>query len=474
MSSAGGPSSFGVGPTGLRGRAADTARASGIRQGCGRDGHSIGACSRRGRPREWGAWDAASYGSISARHRASARPTRCSPRRTAGWSGARTASSASSSTTAGRAPRSCCTAWNRCARTGAGVPRRRLHRDGRGRGARPPARRRPGGRARAHQRAGLAQRQALAGRRGAAARPGSTSCPRSTSSTWSRSGDVVESITGVRQRETVPDEVVRRADQIELVDMSPQALRRRMAHGNIYKPDKVDAALSNYFRPGNLTALRELALLWVADRVGRVPPAVPGRARHPLHLAGPGADRRRPHRRTRGAHAHPARRPDGRQGLRQRDPRRLHRPQRRTDLRLAQGAGRPADPRRGPRRHVPPRDRRRRPRRAAGLRPRGQRHPDRARLQPPHVLAVHLRARRRRHASPATRGPTSTSTSSPTSEVAKGRGLPVARGARLGRSRIIGRLARRRRRPRCCSPCCSPHSTTDPGPRQRRPALPVR
>ncbi|TFI22747.1 sensor histidine kinase KdpD [Streptomyces sp. 4R-3d] len=80
-------------------------------------------------------------------------------------------------------------------------------------------------------------------------------------------GDVVESITGVRQRETVPDEMVRRADQIELVDMSPQALRRRMAHGNIYQPDKVNAALSHYFRPGNLTALRELALLWTADRV---------------------------------------------------------------------------------------------------------------------------------------------------------------------------------------------------------------
>jgi two-component system sensor histidine kinase KdpD len=79
--------------------------------------------------------------------------------------------------------------------------------------------------------------------------------------------DVTEAITGVRQRETVPDEVVRAADQIELVDMSPQALRRRMAHGNIYKPEKVDAALSNYFREGNLTALRELALLWVADRV---------------------------------------------------------------------------------------------------------------------------------------------------------------------------------------------------------------
>ncbi len=80
-------------------------------------------------------------------------------------------------------------------------------------------------------------------------------------------GDVVESITGVRQQETVPDEVVRRADQIELVDMAPQALRRRMAHGNIYSSDKIDAALSNYFRPGNLTALRELALLWTADRV---------------------------------------------------------------------------------------------------------------------------------------------------------------------------------------------------------------
>jgi len=79
--------------------------------------------------------------------------------------------------------------------------------------------------------------------------------------------DVVESITGVKQRETVPDDVVRAADQIELVDMAPEALRRRMAHGNIYAADKVDAALSNYFRPGNLSALRELALLWLADRV---------------------------------------------------------------------------------------------------------------------------------------------------------------------------------------------------------------
>ena len=79
--------------------------------------------------------------------------------------------------------------------------------------------------------------------------------------------DVVQKITGVPQRETVPDDVVRRADQIELVDMAPQALRRRMAHGNVYRAEKVDAALSHYFRVGNLTALRELALLWVAGRV---------------------------------------------------------------------------------------------------------------------------------------------------------------------------------------------------------------
>ena len=79
--------------------------------------------------------------------------------------------------------------------------------------------------------------------------------------------DVVERITGVGQRETVPDEVVRRAEQVELVDITPEALRRRMAHGNVYPANRIDAALSNYFRPGNLTALREIALLWVADQV---------------------------------------------------------------------------------------------------------------------------------------------------------------------------------------------------------------
>jgi two-component system, OmpR family, sensor histidine kinase KdpD len=78
---------------------------------------------------------------------------------------------------------------------------------------------------------------------------------------------VARQVTGVEQRETIPDDVARRADQTELVDMTPEALRRRMVHGNIYPPNRIEAALTHYFRPGNLTALRELALLWVADRV---------------------------------------------------------------------------------------------------------------------------------------------------------------------------------------------------------------
>ena len=79
--------------------------------------------------------------------------------------------------------------------------------------------------------------------------------------------DTVEQITGVRQRETVPDSVVRAADQIDLVDVAPDTLRRRLARGDIYPAEMIDAALANYFREGNLTALRELALMWLADRV---------------------------------------------------------------------------------------------------------------------------------------------------------------------------------------------------------------
>ena len=79
--------------------------------------------------------------------------------------------------------------------------------------------------------------------------------------------DVVEQITGVVQRETIPDEVVRRADQLQLVDLAVETIRARLARGDIYPAERIDAALGNYFRVGNLAALRELALLWIADRV---------------------------------------------------------------------------------------------------------------------------------------------------------------------------------------------------------------
>jgi two-component system sensor histidine kinase KdpD len=79
--------------------------------------------------------------------------------------------------------------------------------------------------------------------------------------------DVVEEITGVKQQETIPDEVVRRADELQLVDLTPVALRNRLARGDVYPAERIDTALANYFRPGNLSALRELALAWLADRV---------------------------------------------------------------------------------------------------------------------------------------------------------------------------------------------------------------
>lgn len=77
--------------------------------------------------------------------------------------------------------------------------------------------------------------------------------------------DAVEQMTGTKVRERVPDWVVRKADQIELVDSSPEALRRRMLHGNIYPKAKVPQALTHFFRTDNLIALRELALRFLAD-----------------------------------------------------------------------------------------------------------------------------------------------------------------------------------------------------------------
>ena len=77
--------------------------------------------------------------------------------------------------------------------------------------------------------------------------------------------DEVEHMTGAKVRERVPDWVVRQADQVELVDSSPEQLRRRMLHGNIYPKERVTRALSNFFRTDNLTALREMALRFLAD-----------------------------------------------------------------------------------------------------------------------------------------------------------------------------------------------------------------
>ncbi|TDK55363.1 histidine kinase [Bacillus salipaludis] len=79
--------------------------------------------------------------------------------------------------------------------------------------------------------------------------------------------DSVEQITGVRVRETVPDHILRKANEIELIDISPKALRERMKEGRIYAPAKVEQALNNFFKTGNLIALRELALREVADDV---------------------------------------------------------------------------------------------------------------------------------------------------------------------------------------------------------------
>jgi two-component system sensor histidine kinase KdpD len=78
--------------------------------------------------------------------------------------------------------------------------------------------------------------------------------------------DVVASITGVRTRETLPDRILDDADEVELVDISPRALRQRMRHGNIYPPERIEPSLNNFFREGNLTALRELALRRTAEK----------------------------------------------------------------------------------------------------------------------------------------------------------------------------------------------------------------
>src|SRR6476646_9530862 len=79
--------------------------------------------------------------------------------------------------------------------------------------------------------------------------------------------DVVAQITHVRVRETVPDSVFDRADAIELIDLTPDDLIQRLKEGKVYVPKQAERALEHYFSPGNLTALRELALRRTAERV---------------------------------------------------------------------------------------------------------------------------------------------------------------------------------------------------------------
>jgi two-component system sensor histidine kinase KdpD len=80
--------------------------------------------------------------------------------------------------------------------------------------------------------------------------------------------DLVSRVTGVRVRETVPDTFLDRADEVINVDVTVEELRTRLRQGKIYKPEKVEQALTNFFREGNLSTLRELALRAVADEVG--------------------------------------------------------------------------------------------------------------------------------------------------------------------------------------------------------------
>ena len=114
------------------------------------------------------------------------------------------------------------------------VPRRAVRGDGRRRDARAAAAGGARRRARAHERPRLAQREALAGRRGAARGRASRVISTLNVQHLESLNDVVEQITSVQQQETIPDEVVRRADELQLVDLTPDALRNRLARGDVY------------------------------------------------------------------------------------------------------------------------------------------------------------------------------------------------------------------------------------------------
>ena len=249
-------------------------------------------------------------------------------------------------------------------------------------------------------------------------------------------GDVVLQITGVPQRETIPDAVLRAADQIEVVDLAPQALRDRLASGLVYPAERIDAALSNYFRLGNLTALRELALLWLADEVDTALKAY--RAEHGIrrHVGGPRARRRRPDRRPRGRDAAPPRRAH-RVALLGRRAHRRARDESRRPAGAASGRPRPpAHARRAARRHLPPGRRRGRPACARRLREGDGCHAAGHRRQPPVAARGGVHGARA-SARPSSASPaTSTCTSSRTPRPARRVALPKLGGA-LSRNRLI-------------------------------------
>src|ERR1700674_99588 len=81
--------------------------------------------------------------------------------------------------------------------------------------------------------------------------------------------DLVEQVTGIVVRETVPDKELDGADEIQFIDLTPEPLRKRMRHGNVYSREKVETALANFFRPQNLAAMRQIGLRLVADSMAR-------------------------------------------------------------------------------------------------------------------------------------------------------------------------------------------------------------
>ena len=102
----------------------------------------------------------------------------------------------------------------------------------------------------------------------------------------------VRAITGITIRETVPDWVLQMANEIVMVDLTPEALQNRMKRGDVYHTEKVDQALKNFFRRGNLIALRELALRQVAEQVDRSLESYMDRKRYPGTVAGARTHRR--------------------------------------------------------------------------------------------------------------------------------------------------------------------------------------